>query len=131
MKQLQCFLYHSELAPAAEADCVADIVKEARDFNTTHTITGVLMFDGHRFAQYIEGPPENIDLLIGMLAKDPRHTNFTPQHNVQRTGDRLFADWCVAYVTLDSEDPLEEITNLHGELAMKKLEQMLPELDYG
>lgn len=130
-QELQGFLYHSQLDSTAQIGCIADIVKEARDFNATHTITGVLMFDGHRFAQYIEGPPDKIELLIGMLAKDPRHTDFTPQHNVLRAGGRLFADWCMAYVHLDSDDPLKEITALSGDPAMVKLAEMLPTLDYG
>ena len=77
-QELQCFMYHSELAPTAELSCVADIVKTARDFNQLHAITGVLIFDGQRFAQYIEGEAQAIDFLIGQLARDPRHINFTP-----------------------------------------------------
>lgn len=67
-QKLQCFLYHSELDPAALVACVPDIIKEARRFNAEHQITGVLMFDGHRFAQYLEGMPEKVDLLIDKLA---------------------------------------------------------------
>jgi len=131
MKQeLQCFLYHSELDCAAKVNCVADIVKEARSFNELHEITGVLMFDGHRFAQYIEGSPEKIELLVSKLAKDPRHTNFTEQYIALRSGKRLFPNWFMAYVHFEDTDPLAVITSLKGELALKKLEEMLPELDY-
>lgn len=130
-QKLQCFLYHSQLAPSAQVNCVADIVKEARDFNATHAITGVLMFDGHRFTQYIEGPHDKIERLVGMLAKDHRHINFTPQHYAPLTDGRLFADWCIAYAHIDSDDPLKEITTLQGDLAMEELAKILPELDYG
>lgn len=130
-QKLQCFLYHSELDPAALVACVPDIIKEARRFNAEHQITGVLMFDGHRFAQYIEGMPEKVDLLIDKLANDPRHTNFTQQYNALRTSDRLFPSWSMAYVLLEGIDPLGTITSLRGDLAMKKLEEMLPELDLG
>ncbi|MEG2468212.1 MAG: BLUF domain-containing protein [Comamonas sp.] len=128
---LQGYLYHSELAPDYLVNCVSDIVKEARDFNEVHKITGLLMFDGHRFAQYIEGAPENIDLLVSKIIKDPRHTNFTQQYNGLRTNGHLFSTWSMAYIHLDSPDPLTLITSLRGDLAMRKLEEMLPALGYG
>ncbi len=130
-QKIQCFMYHSELAPTAEISCVADIVKTARDFNTLHAITGVLIFDGQRFAQYIEGETEAINFLISQLARDPRHTNFTPQHNAPRTGKRWFPGWSMAYMQLDSADPLGEMTSLCGALALEKLQELLPELDFG
>ncbi|MBD9402372.1 BLUF domain-containing protein [Comamonas sp. CMM02] len=130
-QELQCFMYHSELAPTAELSCVADIVKTARDFNQLHAITGVLIFDGQRFAQYIEGEAQAIDFLIGQLARDPRHINFTPQHNGPRTDKRWFPSWSMAYVLLESTDPLGEMSCLCGASALEKLQELLPELDFG
>ena len=129
-QKLQCFLYHSELDPEALVICVPDILKEARRFNKAHQITGLLMFDGHRFAQYIEGPPDMVELLIDKLYNDPRHANFTQQYNALRTCDRLFPSWSMAYVLLEGDNPLRAITSLRGDLAMKKLEKMMPDLNF-
>lgn len=49
-------VYSSQLAPSVPAECVADIVRTARQFNAAHGITGLLVFDGQRFCQYLEGP---------------------------------------------------------------------------
>jgi len=129
-EKLQCFLYHSELVPAASVVNVQDIVREARNFNKAHQITGMLMFDGLRFVQYIEGAPDKVQLLISKLSSDSRHTNITHQHSLLRTGDRLFGNWSMGYVLLEGDDHLGAITPLRGDLAVKKLEEMLPELDF-
>lgn len=98
---LSCFLYTSRLAPEAGIDQVSKIVKQARELNTIHGISGVLVFDGERFAQYIEGPSEAIGSLVDKLAKDPRHTNFQ-QLLLQRDLDkRMYEKWSMGY--LDTE----------------------------
>ncbi len=55
---------------------LANILKEARDFNYQHQVTGVLYFaDGH-FFQCLEGEcPTLKSLLVERLNKDSRHQN--------------------------------------------------------
>lgn len=69
-----CFLYHSVMADTQEASCVADIVKAARQFNASQGLSGLLVFDGMRFAQYLEGPADALQALIERLQQDTRHT---------------------------------------------------------
>lgn len=64
---LECFLYQSKLAPGVDATCVAQIVKKARAFNESAQITGILVFDGEFFCQYIEGPSNQVQDLISLL----------------------------------------------------------------
>ncbi len=45
----------------------------AARFNGGHDITGLLLHDGSRFIQALEGPPPNIDALMTRIAGDPRH----------------------------------------------------------
>ena len=98
---LQSLLYVSRLAAEANASCVSDIIKTARTFNAANGITGVLVFDGERFAQYIEGPPAAIDALTENLKRDRRHTDFTVLHVVQDEGHRQFLNWSMGYSDLD------------------------------
>jgi len=122
-------LYHSHIAPEADISCVADIVKTARNFNKVHEITGLLVFDGQRFCQYIEGPDDALQALIDRIAQDPRHVQFTPKYHAPCKGARLFAHWAMAYVLIDDEEPLDEMHALDGPSALAKLQALLPMLD--
>lgn len=126
---LQCFLYQSHLTTGMDISCVADIVKTARSFNKQHQITGILVFDGLRFCQYIEGPQAALQGLIGSIRKDPRHQMFTPKHDAQLDGKRRFSNWSMAYVLVDDEEPLDEISALNGQSALEKMETLIPMLD--
>lgn len=126
---LHCFLYQSYFTPGMDISCVADIVKTARSFNKLHHITGMLVFDGLRFCQYIEGPAEPLQLLIGKIGQDPRHQRFTPKHQAALEGERRFSNWSMAYVLVDDEEPLDAIDALTGHRALEKMETLIPLLD--
>ena len=128
---LSCFLYRSYIAPDQDISCVADIVKTSRRFNKEQHITGILVFDGERFCQYIEGPRAPLQALIQRLEKDPRHVQFTPKHEALLQGARMFASWSMAYVLVDDTASLEEMEPLNGLLALGKLKELIPMLDNG
>ncbi|MBH1963395.1 MAG: BLUF domain-containing protein [Comamonadaceae bacterium] len=96
------FLYISRLAPDMDCACVGSIVKQARILNSNAGITGVLGFDGERFVQYAEGPPEAIAALISALASDKRHVDFEVKSQGHEIPDRRFSDWQMGYA--DFED---------------------------
>lgn len=74
---------------------LSQILHASRHHNRAHGITGVLTcFDDH-FIQIIEGPPAQIDRLMAVLARDPRH------HDIEVLGrwaasHRLFGGWAMA-----------------------------------
>lgn len=126
---LYCILYHSQLAPSAPISCVADIVKTARGFNKDHEITGILVFDGQRFFQYLEGPQQAVADLVKAIAADPRHVEFRLQHQGERMEERMFRNWSMAYVLVDDSEPLADLDAIEGESAMNKLKALIPMLD--
>ena len=126
---LGSFIYHSEIAADVDIGCVAEIAKFSRAFNQAHDITGVLIFDGQRFVQYIEGPQEYVIALANKIALDTRHTNFTPLHQAQDITQRLFAQWAMAYVTDDDAEPLASMLTAQGDAALSSLQKILPQLD--
>lgn len=126
---LHCFLYHSCLTADADLGCVADIVKTARSFNKEADITGMLVFDGLRFFQYIEGPQLAIQALMDRIVKDSRHVHFTPKHRGSLVGPRLFGQWAMAYVLVDDCEPLDDLTRLDGRQALNQLQALIPVLD--
>lgn len=126
-----CVLYHSKIAPTASINCVAEIVKTARSFNKMHDITGMLVFDGHRFFQYLEGPKRPVLDLLTAIADDPRHVEFTLQHHGERAEERMFRNWSMAYVLIDDSEPLADLDTIDGPSAIDKLRTLIPLLDIG
>ena len=126
---LECFLYQSKLAPGVDVTCVAQIVKAARAFNEKAQITGILVFDGEAFCQYFEGPSYQVQNLVTMLTRDQRHANFTPLLHLKRETKRRFSKWTMAYHLVDDAEVLEGIGTHPGEFALKKLQDLIPQLD--
>ena len=71
---------------------LSDIHQTARHLNALDGVTGLLLFDGSRFLQIIEGSEAAIDNLVERLRKDSRHSAFEVRDErlVER---RSFADW--------------------------------------
>lgn len=71
-------LYHvfycSTLAPGESPGAVSAILSQARRGNAERGITGLLVFDGQHFLQYLEGPHAQVRQLMGRIVADPRHT---------------------------------------------------------
>ena len=71
---------------------LGDIHQTARHLNALEGITGLLLFDGSRFLQIIEGGEDAIDDLVERLRADPRHSAFELRD--ERFVDRRsFEDW--------------------------------------
>lgn len=75
---------------------VPAILAVSRRNNARIGVTGVLLFDGRRFLQTIEGEPAVIDALIDRLKQDDRHRAIVVLSRREITV-RSFADWSMAY----------------------------------
>ena len=121
-------LYVSTMAPAAPISIVAEIAPKARVANLAHEITGLLIFDGMRFSQQLEGRPEEVRALMDRICNDPRHTNIEIIHQGP-LAERRFRCWSLGYVSLDGMEALEGLTQLSGKTAIDAFMALLPELD--
>lgn len=76
---------------------VAAIHQTARHLNALDGISGLLLFDGSRFLQIVEGTEDAIDNLVERLRMDPRHSAFEvrDERYVER---RSFPDWSMELV---------------------------------
>ena len=74
-------LYVSTLAPDQPTAVVAEIAAKARQVNAELDVTGLLIFDGQRFCQQLEGPQKAVLKLIERIRNDPRHVNVEVVHN--------------------------------------------------
>ncbi len=77
------------------------IQQTARHLNALDGITGLLLFDGCRFLQIIEGAEDAIDNLVERLRMDPRHSAFEirDERFVER---RSFPDWSMELVRVSA-----------------------------
>lgn len=71
---------------------LGDIHQTARHLNALDGVTGLLLFDGSRFLQIIEGSQAAIDNLVERLREDPRHSSFEIRDE-QFVERRSFGDW--------------------------------------
>lgn len=91
-------------------DEIANILTVARDFNSSHQITGVLYYSHGQFFQYIEGLESVIENLFDRIAVDPRHS-FIHYYGTLPTEQRRFKNWSMKYVQGDSK--IRELIEQH------------------
>ncbi|MEO7401650.1 MAG: BLUF domain-containing protein [Polaromonas sp.] len=121
-------LYVSTIAPAAPISIVADIAPKARIANQASEITGLLIFDGMRFCQQLEGGPKAVLSLMERICQDPRHTNIEILHQGP-LAERRFQRFSLGYIAIDEVDVLERMEQVDGQEAMEAFMALLPDLD--
>ena len=94
---IQHFLYISRLAGTTPTSAVGLILRQARERNRLDGVGGALVFDGERFCQLMEGPPETVSALAARIERDPRHRSFHVLHNVTGTAPRLLPQMQTGY----------------------------------
>ena len=108
-KALSQCAYYSTLANGYGASCVGAIIKVARAFNAAHGITGVLLFDGERFFQYIEGEPATLDALVRRIRQDVRHKEMTILLHSPLYGGRHYPSWSMAYSDANEDAIIDQM----------------------
>lgn len=81
--------------PFSEDELIA-LLRECRDFNRAHGITGMLLYIQGKFIQVLEGPQQEVTSLFDLIARDSRHQRVT----VVLEGDsehRHFKDWSMGF----------------------------------
>jgi len=114
-------LYVSTLAPRHPPRVVAEIAGRARHVNAELDVTGLLIFDGQRFCQQLEGPQKSVLKLIERIRNDPRHVNVEVLHHGPLAG-RRFQQFTLAFSTVEDVDALARMEQLDGEAALAAFE---------
>ena len=76
---------------------VRAILKGSRTRNSHYGITGGLLIAQNHFIQVLEGDLHSVEWLLGLIARDPRHTDFGIFHRGERV-ERYFGDWAMAWI---------------------------------
>ena len=83
----------------------------------------MLVFDGQRFCQQLEGPQKAVLKLIERIRNDPRHINVEIVHNGPLAG-RRFQQFSLAFSTLEDVDALARLEKLDGQAAVAAFDEV-------
>ena len=121
-------LYISTLSPTLPVNVVANIAARARTLNAAHDITGLLIFDGMRFCQQIEGRQKEVLATIERISKDTRHTNVTIFHHGPLL-ERRFKSFSLAFTDMNDIEALSNMEKLDGLPGVTAFVDLLSTLD--
>ena len=121
-------LYVSTLAPTAPVSAVSAIATKSRVANALRSITGILIFDGIRFCQYLEGGRDDLLSLLERISSDARHTGVTLIHHGPLQ-ERRFKKFSLAFVNGDDFEALTRLETLKGQSGITAFAELVPTLD--
>lgn len=89
---LRAIAYASQVVEAMPLEQVQNLTADAERFNVLAGVTGVLLFDGQTFMQYIEGPEDGISLIYSRITHSRRHCEIVELGRATISG-RRFPYW--------------------------------------
>ncbi len=98
---LRAIAYVSQAKPDLSAERLQTLVEDASRFNKMAGVTGVLLHDGERFLQYIEGPPDGIDSVYERILQAGSHVDIVELAR-GRLGQRQFPYWAMRGLPVDA-----------------------------
>ena len=122
-------IYVSTLAPEAPLSVVAAIARKARPVNLENNISGLLIFDGLRFCQQLEGSQKAVMALLERIRHDARHVNVEILHHGP-LAERRFSRFSLGYTSADSDEALAQLERLEGQAAVDAFAALLPTIDW-
>ena len=92
-------VYCSRAATGVDDAEVGRIIEVSRRNNPRQGITGLLVFGGGIFFQWLEGPRDNVTQLKLALSKDARHDTIITLSENEEVRERMFPNWDMELVT--------------------------------
>lgn len=93
---LRRIVYLSTAAKSLSDDVVSSIAMQAGTRNRITAISGILLSDGRRFIQVLEGSPFHVEATMKRIVHDPRHVDIKVAENVA-TDRRCFGNWSMQF----------------------------------
>jgi hypothetical protein len=121
-------LYVSTLAPDQNVTAVANIARSARVVNAAAQITGMLVFDGMRFCQQLEGTQKQVLTLEQKIRLDGRHIHMEVLHHGP-LAQRRFRCFTIGFSMLDDSEVLARLEAMDGQAAVDAFLAMMPHID--
>lgn len=96
MDSLERVIYCSRATvPTGSLTLLTDILAVSQRNNERDQLTGALAVSDGWFLHVVEGPPHNLDRLLGRLEADTRHTEIAVLQR-RRVKARMFEGWSLA-----------------------------------
>ena len=114
---LQELIYTSVAHADGNDEDVKNILASSQRNNAALFVTGLLLFDGQRYIQILEGDSTNVDSLFEVISQDSRHHDLELLHKGQVKG-RSFENWRMAYEAL----PMGLLEELAEKMAVFSME---------
>ncbi|MFD0917556.1 BLUF domain-containing protein [Pseudahrensia aquimaris] len=106
-------VYASEAVAGLTQNDIEDILSCANARNPALGITGLMIFDGKRFLQLLEGPFDSVETIFASIERDPRHTDIIRYYG-QNVATRSFDSWSMGFKSVDSAKAYEEVARMEG-----------------
>ena len=99
---LDSLVYVSSAVKLLSPEEIEYLLTRARERNEEYGITGVLLYIGGNFMQYIEGPADNLEVIYKIIREDKQHSGIilVTRETIE---EREFGDWSMAYDTKDAQ----------------------------
>lgn len=104
-------LYVSQRTPDTPVSAVASIAGHARTANAQRGLTGLLVFDGQRFCQQLEGSQKNVLSAMARICQDGCHHEVNVVHQGPLAA-RRFSSFSLAFSEREEGDLLEQLEQL-------------------
>ena len=99
---LDSLVYVSSAVRLLSLGEITYLLKRARERNSEYGITGVLLYDGGNFMQYLEGPEASLDVIYRIIQADGQHTGIILLSR-EAIEERQFGDWSMGFQTSEFE----------------------------
>jgi hypothetical protein len=100
---LDSLVYVSSAVKLLTPEEIEHLLTRARERNLEYDITGILLYIGGNFMQYIEGPSDNLEVIFKIIREDKQHSGIILVTR-ETIKEREFGDWSMAYDTRDIQD---------------------------
>ncbi len=107
MKNIRQLVYRRNVALPLGDDDLNLLLLEAKNLNSKHMVTGVLICIKDNFIQLVEGISNDIEDLKKNIEDDKRSSNLFILSDVH-VQSRLFPDWSMEFKTFNIEDLKKE-----------------------
>ncbi|MDQ2770213.1 MAG: BLUF domain-containing protein [Bacteroidota bacterium] len=96
LKPLHHLVYQSVATTFLDEPELKQVLTQSRAWNSTHGLTGVLLFSAGNIMQVLEGSPEEVQYIFDRIARDARHANLVKLADGP-IAQRQFDQWAMGF----------------------------------
>jgi hypothetical protein len=119
-------LWLSQLSPLLHVSVVTQIWQSARERNQRLGLTGVMVFDGERFCEMLEGDAGDLEAVCRDVEFDTRHIGMRLLHAALVPEPRRMSDWRSGYCDGNELEIFCGAGGLEGGPALQAFLTLLP-----